>query len=386
MKIGIDKIDFFTPNQFVDMVDLANVRGDDPDKYTIGIGQEKMAVPLVHEDAVTMGAAAADKILDESDKKDIGLLIVATESGVDESKAAALYIKGLLDLPDSMRSFEMKEACYSATAALQMAKGYILQNPEKTALIISSDIARYGLETPGEVTQGAGSVAMLVKKDPSLLAINDGEVYHSEDVGDFWRPTFSKVAYARGKYSNEVYMNFYNTLLDEYKDKFLNSYDNINTLLFHIPYTKMGSKALKSSQEKFSDSKFDDLMKQYQNSILYSKQVGNLYSGSLYLGLISYLENDEVSAGDVIHLFSYGSGSVGEMYSMTVQEGFKDKINKEEHVKYLNNRRQLTVPEYEREFKKEVPVEKNYDLSTGVTDEKFYLAEIKEFERIYKRA
>ena len=44
MDIGIDQIGFYTPNKFVDMVDLANARNQDPNKFLIGIGQDRMAV------------------------------------------------------------------------------------------------------------------------------------------------------------------------------------------------------------------------------------------------------------------------------------------------------------------------------------------------------
>ncbi|BCX31119.1 hypothetical protein LTWDN19_16860 [Latilactobacillus curvatus] len=44
MQIGIDKMGLFTPNTYLDLVMLANARGVDPDKYTIGIGQDQMAI------------------------------------------------------------------------------------------------------------------------------------------------------------------------------------------------------------------------------------------------------------------------------------------------------------------------------------------------------
>lgn len=59
MKIGIDKIGFYAPHFFVDMEKLAEARGVDPAKYTIGIGQEKMAVAPITQDAVTLAANAA---------------------------------------------------------------------------------------------------------------------------------------------------------------------------------------------------------------------------------------------------------------------------------------------------------------------------------------
>jgi len=34
-----------------------------------------------------------------------------------------------------------------------------------------TDIARYGFETPGESTQGAGAIALLVERDPKFLRL-----------------------------------------------------------------------------------------------------------------------------------------------------------------------------------------------------------------------
>lgn len=161
MKIGIDKLAFATTPYYLAMEDLAQGRNVDPNKYLIGIGQSKQAVVPPTQDVVTLAAAAADKLLDPVERDQVSTVIVATESGIDNSKAAAVYVKHLLKLSDFTRAVEVKEACYSATAALQFARGLVALNPQEKILVIASDIARYGLETGGEVTQGAGAVAML---------------------------------------------------------------------------------------------------------------------------------------------------------------------------------------------------------------------------------
>ena len=108
--VGIDSIGFYTPGFYIDLRELAEVRGVDPDKYSIGIGQDEQAVAPSNQDIVTMGAAAAVKALyysaqycsaqppRQSQPDDIGLVIVGTESGVDASKASALFIHGLVPL------------------------------------------------------------------------------------------------------------------------------------------------------------------------------------------------------------------------------------------------------------------------------------------------
>lgn len=381
MDIGIDKIGFYTPKKYIDIVELAKARNVDPDKFTIGIGQSKQSVPMEYQDSVTMAAEAANQIISKDDN--IGLVIVGTESSVDESKAVATFLVDLLNLPEDVRAFEIKEACYGATAGLKMAEGFIALNPDKKALVIASDIARYGINTPGEVTQGAGAVAMLVGKDPKILKFNHEEVYMTKNVGDFWRPTFSKTAFARGKFSNQVYVEFFNELWQKYQNTFDQTVDDFQTMLFHVPYTKMGMKALKTLKDKIDPDKFDELSKHYQASIKMGREVGNLYTGSLYLALISYLINGDPKDNEKILLFSYGSGAVGELYSATIQPEFKKNLVSEEIKKVLSNREKISIKEYENIFAEDP----QNGYSTNVSDvlDEFYLREIKESERLYKK-
>ncbi|KRN97888.1 hydroxymethylglutaryl-CoA synthase [Companilactobacillus kimchiensis] len=383
MKIGIDKIGFYVPKDYIDIVELAKARNVDPDKFTIGIGQDKQAVPQPYQDAVTMAASSADTILTAADKKDLGLLIVGTESSVDESKSTAAFLMDLLDLPEDIRAFEIKQACFGATAGLQTAYDFISNNPGKKALVIASDIARYGIKTPGEVTQGAGSVAMLISQDPRVLKLDHKSVYKTRNVGDFWRPTFSKTAFARGKFSNEIYVDFFKTLWEKYQTKYDVTANDFSTMLFHIPYTKMGTKALRTLEGTVSDEKYAELTDHYQESIKFSRAVGNLYTGSLYLGLLSYLVNG-AQAGEKMLLFSYGSGAVGELYSGEIQPGFEDVIDKASLLKMLDDRQKLSISEYEKLY--QIEYQDGTIVDSAKVDAKFYLSEIKENERLYKKS
>ncbi|MDG5112465.1 hydroxymethylglutaryl-CoA synthase [Companilactobacillus pabuli] len=382
MDIGIDKIGFYVPKDYIDIVELAKRRDVDPNKFTIGIGQDKQAVPLPHQDAVTMAASSADSILTDDDKKNLGMMIVGTESSVDESKSTAAFLMDLLDLPEDIRAYEIKQACYGATAGLQTAYDFVSLNPDKKVLVIATDIARYGIKTPGEVTQGAGSVAMLISQNPRVLKLNHESVYMTKNVGDFWRPTFSKTAFARGKFSNEVYVNFFETLWTKFQNKYSVTADDFSTMLFHIPYTKMGTKALRTLEGKVSDEKYAELTDHYQNSIKFSRDVGNLYTGSLYLGLLSYLVNG-AQADENVLMFSYGSGAVGELFSAKIQPDFEQVINKQALVDMLNNRQKISIDEYEKIYQIEYKNDTIVDPTT--ISDKFYLSEIKENERIYKK-
>ena len=384
MDIGIDKINFFTSNLYVDMTELAIARNEDPNKYLIGIGQSKMAVIPPTQDIVTMGANAAESMLTNEDKERIDLVIVGTESGIDNSKSAAAYIADLLGLRDDIRTFEIKQACYGATAALQMAKAQVALNPDSKALIIGADIAKYGLNTPGEVTQGGGAVAMLVSANPKLLSFEGGSTYLSRNIMDFWRPLGHSEALVDGKYSSNVYLDFFNNVYSNYKDKTGFTIDNFEALLFHLPYTKMGLKALREAQ-KDADAKVSaKLTHRFEDSRLYNRQVGNFYTGSLYLSLLSLLENnDDLKSGDRLGLFSYGSGAQGEFFAMLLRNDYRKYLMNTTN-EFLQKRTRISVEEYEKIYLKSLHYENNSELDLDMDDAQFVLTGIKENQRQYK--
>ena len=63
------------------------------------------------------------------------------------------------------------------------------------------------------------------------------------------------------------------------------------------------------------------------NLLFIAKKLGTFYTGSLFLGLLSLLENsDSLKAGDKIALYSYGSGAVSEFFSVELVEGYEKTI------------------------------------------------------------
>src|SRR4029079_12508411 len=105
--------------------DLAAARGVDPAKYTQGLGGLEMAVAEPGEDTVALAARAASRVLAGVDLKQLGMLVVGTETGVDHSKPVASYVQGLLDLPHTMLVYDTQHACYGGTAGLQNALDWI---------------------------------------------------------------------------------------------------------------------------------------------------------------------------------------------------------------------------------------------------------------------
>ena len=383
MRIGIDKMAFATTNDYLDLVELAKERGVAPNKFTIGIGQDLQAVVPPTQDIVTLGATAAKKLLTPELEKNISTVIVATESGIDNSKASAIYIKHLLGLSDFTRTVEMKEACYSATAAIQFAKGVVALNPQETVLVIAADIARYGLNTPGEVTQGAGAVAMLISQNPHILTLEDTTVAYSKDIMDFWRPLYATEALVDGKYSTNVYIEFFLQTFTRYRQLTGRELADFVALTFHMPFTKMGKKGLEGLLKDRNDEVAQRLRTQLTASQLFSRQVGNLYTGSLYLSLMSLLQNSDLRAGSRIGLFSYGSGAEGEFYTGILEDGYEHYMNNIQEE--LKHRHQVSVAEYEKLFNSQLGMNDG-DIEFDVTNDPspFVLKGQKDHQRIYE--
>lgn len=385
LKIGIDRISFYTPHLFVDMNNLAVARGVEPEKFTIGIGQDEMAVAPITQDPVSLAANAALQIIDDEIREKIDFVMFGTETGIDHSKSAGVYVHRLLGLKPSARTIEMKQACYGATAAIQLAKGHIALHPESKVLVLASDIARYGINTPGEVTQGAGAVAIIISADPKIMVLEDNSTYLTNDIMDFWRPTYSDVAFVDGKYSNDQYLAFFQNVWEQYKEKTGLNIEDFAAICYHLPYTKMGLKALRTVLDEASENTQQRLEENFQLSTKYSRKVGNIYTASLYLGLVSLLEQDnDLQAGERIGLFSYGSGAVGEFFSGILQANYRDYLVVDKHTELFANRKEVTVAEYEEIFVDTLPVDgSTVELETSVDPAPICVTGITEHMRQY---
>ena len=359
MKIGIDRLSFYTSNYYVDLKTLAEARSVDPNKFYTGIGQEKMGIPPPDEDVVTLGASAAYQLKQDGLLDDVELLLFATESGIDQSKAAGIYVHGLLEMPSRCRTLELKQACYSGTAGLQMAIGFIARNPDKKALVIAADIARYELGSPGEATQGCGAVAMLISANPALIAIDDESGYYTEYVMDFWRPNYRSEALVDGKYSTMVYIHALLESWKQYAELSGRELTDFDRFCYHIPFTKMAEKAHQKLVRKLKlDLGKEELRALLDESLSYSRITGNCYAGSMYVGLTSLLDTaEEDLAGKRIGLYSYGSGCVAEFFSGVVQPGYRDFLYADQHRNLLEDRNELSYQQYEDIFNYGVPTD-----------------------------
>lgn len=229
-----------------------------------------------------------------------------------------------------------------------------------------------------------GAVAMLVKANPQVISLNDDNVYMSDDVMDFWRPIYRSEALVDGHFSATIYQDFFKELWDRYRATTGHAINDFKAFAFHLPFTKMGLKGLREILPEATEDQQAALLAEFEASRVYNRRVGNLYTGSLYLSLISLLANGSVQAGDRIGLFSYGSGAEGEFYSATVEAGFKHGLQTDFNTLFAN-RTQVSVPEYEEIFADKAPTDGQnvmFDLTNDPN--RFVLAGIQDEKHVYK--
>ena len=388
IEVGIDTLSFYTPAFTLDLGVLARARNIDPEKYFTGLGQRMMAVPPPDEDIVTMAANAAERAVRDTDLNQIELLFFATESGIDHSKAAGIYVHDLLGLSSRCRVIELKQACYSGTMALQLALPYLRQHPNKKALLIASDIARYGLGTPGESSQGCAAIAMLLSAAPRLLALDSEYGIATENVMDFWRPNYRDEALVEGKYSSKLYINMLEKTWRQYQALSARGFQDHDYYCYHVPVPRLVEKAHHHfvKLNNYDHLSLDETMKYIQPSLEYGRKIGNSYTASLYIGLASLLDfTEEDLAGKRIGFYSYGSGCVAEYFSGVVQAGYRSVLDTAYHQQQFHQRNSLSYDEYVSFYSHAYPEDGSDYVTPRHTTGLFRLAKLENHKRIYKR-
>lgn len=385
---GIERIGLYVPHYALSLEALADDRGIPLGKLQEGLGQDVMSVPAPDEDVVTMAANAAQIALRDIDPSTVDTLIFATESGVDQSKAASIFVHRLLGLSPRCRSFEVKQACCSSTAALQMALASSAMRPGSRTLILASDIARYGFRRPGESTQGAGAIAMLVSDKPDIFQIAPQYGSYTEDVMDFWRPNYLDEALVDGKYSIRVYLRALEASWNDYAEQTGATFASFDHFCYHMPFTRMANKAHTHLAHYLHASATDAQIEAHiEKSQIYNRLIGNCYTASLYIGLLSLLENEEQDlSGRHIGMFSYGSGCMASFFGGTVAKNYRAALPIEPLHKTLPGRKLLDVPTYEYYYSHAIPQDgRSYATPVHRTGH-FRFAGVKDHKRIYETA
>lgn len=358
-RIGIEALAVQLPRSYLDLGVLARANGTDPAKYYFGLGGRRMAIPSADEDSVVLAVRAAGVLLADraADVSSIGMVLVGTESGVDAAKPIASYVHRMAGLPSDCRVLDVQHACYGGTGALRLAAAWVLggARPGRKALVIATDVARYDVGSPGEPTQGAAAVAMLVGEEPRVLELLPyPEAVHAAEVMDFWRPTYRSTALADGHYSMQCYLDALESCWRRFAGATGLGAGAFDYLLYHTPFPKMALKAHRRLCELSPDGPpaggaDADWERRVLPTLWANMEVGNAYSASLFVSLAGLLEHSEIdAAGARLGLFSYGSGSCAEFLAGRVGPDASAWRNRTGLRDALAGRRELTYEAYLR--------------------------------------
>jgi hydroxymethylglutaryl-CoA synthase len=419
MKVGIDSISFDVAKIHLPITTLAKARNIEPEKLEKGLGLLKMTLADFHQDPVVFGANALTKLIQDNniDLNEIARIYVGTESSIDGSKPISSFLIALMEQKFGENSLsecdvvDFTFACIGGVDAMQNCIDYVTLNPRKKAIVVTTDLAKYDLNSTGEYTQGAGALAMLITANPRIVAFDNNWATSTKGVFDFFKPsrTISKQAIT-GNYSNDPWFNNLESEIEIHKEQpiFDGQYSNecymertrnayfsfkklkqtnetiYNTwksIIMHLPYAFQGRRMLSEIYALDSEAKLitaDQDPKDYQNKLkeisksneykdfiaeklipaeLASSLIGNLYTGSIFMGLLSTLahfhDNDKEISGETFGFLAYGSGSKSKVFEGTVLPQWKEAVSKCNLFETLKNSIEIDFETYEKLHKKE---------------------------------
>jgi hydroxymethylglutaryl-CoA synthase len=274
----------------------------------------------------------------------------------------------------------------------------------RSSIVCSTDIAKYPLKTPGEPTQGAGAVALLVREGPRLLSFDNVIGTYMEDEDDFWRPLFSTTAVVHGKHSEKCYLKAMEGAVDDWAEqaeaaRLISAgpgeslVDHVGPMSFHVPYPKMAEKGFAyllrhfwrglprwteimqkighepkaasfKKREEFERAESEymrhfmetsqfqkDYLDKVADGLVHARESGNSYSASEKSCLSMLLETKARKGADLSGRRggsgNYGSGSKAKVSSWVFQEGWNEVAKKFGHSEKLQHRRPVSLTEYE---------------------------------------
>ncbi len=355
MNVGIERIGLYCGAASVDVAQLAEARGLNPARFA-NLLMRRKSLSFGFEDPVSFAVNAAQPLVDAlsaAERESIALLVVATESGIDWGKSISSYVHHYLGLSRRCRMFEVKQACFGGTAALQTAVAAVAAGQVRRALVISTDLARCVPHSYAEPAQGCAAVALLVGPDPIVLALEPGASgMHGYEVMDSCRPT-PEIETGDVDLSLLSYLDCIEQSFLAYRAAVgpVDFQDHFAYLACHTPFGGMVKGAHRTMMRKFRPGPppliEQDFERRVRPALRFCQEVGNIYSGTVFLALAGVLVGGDFAGPRRIGLFSYGSGCCSEFYSGIASPDGARAIRALDIDHVLAARRPLTMAEYD---------------------------------------
>lgn len=148
-NVGIIAMDIYFPTTYVEQTNLEEFNGVSKGKYTVGLGQKRMAFCNDREDIASICLTVTDRLFKkyQISPKDIGFMMIGTETIVDKSKSVKTVLMDLFKDSGNtdIEGVHATNACYGGTASLFHAIDWIESSSwdGRYALVIAGDIAVY---------------------------------------------------------------------------------------------------------------------------------------------------------------------------------------------------------------------------------------------------
>ncbi len=416
MKTGIDAIAFDVAKLQLPINVLAKARNIESEKLEKGLGLIKMTIPDTFQDVVVFGANALTKLIHQNNinPSEISRIYVGTESAIDNSKPIASFLISLMEQKFGNNSFSKCDAvdftfaCIGGVDALQNCIDFVRLNPDKKAIVVTTDFAKYDLNSTGEYTQGAGALAMLITSNPRIIAFDNHWATSTKGVFDFFKPyrTIGKSEITNdnewfgnleseieihkdqpvfdGHYSNQCYMDrtreayFSFKKQTDFQGTLYNSWESI---IMHLPYSFQGRRMLSEIYALDAENKtaYEPQSSEYQSKLKAiaksddyksfvteklqpaeraSSLIGNLYTGSIFMGLLSTLshfyESEKEISGTKFGFLAYGSGSKSKVFQGRIQPEWKLALAHVNLFETLDSTTEINFDTYEKLHKKQL--------------------------------
>jgi len=230
-------------------------------------------------------------------------------------------------------------------------------------IVVSADIAVYA-KGSARPTGGIGAIAILVGPN-APLAFDDVRSTFIDNAYDFYKPVpNSEYPTVDGHLSINVYLNALQQCYTGFKEKcklrhrgWEPKYHDFDYFCFHTPFSKMVQKSFFNlvlqdivtyKEQAFPKELVEEmravgfkadvegtkiLMKHFgkdwkdkcERSLLLAKQLGNIYTGSLYNGILSLIADKSIDLKQKkVLMFSYGSGCAASMFLIRVNGDYSN--------------------------------------------------------------
>ncbi len=332
--VGVVSYGFYIPKYRIKISDIAKIWGKNPDDIFNSLKVSEKSVSGIDEDSLTMAHDASQMAFSDVKikKNEVGVVFVGSETHPYAVNPTSTILAEFLEIENHYLAFDTQFACKAATGAAIAALGLIKSGFAKYALVCASDKSTGSPHDALEYTAASGSVSLILGKEDMVLEIVDYTSF-SSDTPDFWRREGIRYPSHSGRFTGKPsYFYHIEQASKELLKKTKLKAADFKYAVFHMPNGKFPVQVGYSlGFEK----------KQFEKSLVVS-YLGNSYSASALMGLVSVLES--AKENDLIFFASYGSGAGSDAFVFKVTKNLKNR--RREFTQAISQRKYIDYPTY----------------------------------------